>query len=80
VRDHLQCPELKSREGAASAISGYSDNASGEVEWIIHSVEDVTEVLRLEREQTRAKTFAFEQQRLVDQLRIANEALVITAA
>jgi len=48
---------------------------SGEVEWIIHSVEDVTEVVRLEHEQTQAKSFAQEQKRLVSHLRAANEAL-----
>jgi two-component system sensor kinase FixL len=47
----------------------------GEVQWIVHCVEDVTEVLRLEHEQTQARTFAEEQQRVVDQLRAANEAL-----
>ena len=50
-------------------------DAAGDVEWIIHSVEDVTEVVRLEHEQTQAKTFAREQQKLVDRLRSTNEAL-----
>jgi two-component system sensor kinase FixL len=47
----------------------------GEVEWIIHSVEDVTAVVHLAQEQMQAEAFAEQQRRLVQQLRGANEAL-----
>ena len=50
-------------------------DASGNVQWIIHCVQDPTDLLRLEQEQAQAITLAVEQQRVVDQLRAANEAL-----
>jgi two-component system sensor kinase FixL len=54
--------------------------ASGEVRWIIHCVEDVTEVMRLQDERAEAVSTALAQQRLVDQLRAANEALAKSEA
>lgn len=48
---------------------------AGKVQWIIHRVEDVTEVVRLKHEQDAASTFAAEQAHLVAQLHAANEAL-----
>lgn len=50
-------------------------DGAGEVQWLIHCVEDVTEVVHLQVEQEEAKTNAREQQRVVEQLRAANEAL-----
>lgn len=50
-------------------------NQAGEVEWIIHRVEDVTEVVRLKSEEAERDTFAQEQQRIISQLRDANEEL-----
>jgi two-component system, LuxR family, sensor kinase FixL len=50
-------------------------NQVGEVEWIIHRVEDVTELVRLKSEEAERDTFAQEQQRIISQLRAANEEL-----
>jgi PAS domain S-box-containing protein len=47
----------------------------GEVEWIIHRVEDVTELVRQGREKTERDSFAREQKQTIDQLRLANEEL-----
>ena len=43
------------------------------VEWIIHRVEDVTELVRQGREKAERDTFAKEQQLIIDRLRLANE-------
>ena len=43
------------------------------VEWIIHRVEDVTELARQGREKAERDTFAKEQQLIIDRLRLANE-------
>jgi two-component system sensor kinase FixL len=50
-------------------------NQDGAVEWIIHRVEDVTEVVRLKREEAERDTFAREQQLIIEQLRAANQEL-----
>jgi two-component system, LuxR family, sensor kinase FixL len=47
----------------------------GEVRWIIHRVEDVTELVRLKREEAERNSFAGEQQLIISQLRAANEEL-----
>ncbi len=47
----------------------------GEVAWIIHRVDDVTEIVRLKREEIARDTFVREQQVIIDQLRTANEEL-----
>ena len=47
----------------------------GEVEWIIHRVEDVTELVRQRTRGTERDKFAREQQLIIDQLRSANEKL-----
>jgi PAS domain S-box-containing protein len=48
---------------------------AGEVRWIIHFVDNVTEIVRLQHERAEAQSFVQEQQRVIDQLRAANEAL-----
>ncbi|MGP0090681.1 MAG: PAS domain S-box protein [Xanthobacteraceae bacterium] len=48
---------------------------AGEVEWIIHRVEDVTEVVRLKSEGAEHDLSAQEQQRIIGELRTANEEL-----
>lgn len=48
---------------------------AGDVQWIIHRVQDVTGVVRLKHEQDAARTFAADQRPLIDQLGAANEAL-----
>ncbi|MDR3510353.1 MAG: PAS domain S-box protein [Caulobacteraceae bacterium] len=50
-------------------------DANGAVRWIIHRVEDVTDVLRLRQEGGARDAFILEQQRIIDQLKTANEAL-----
>lgn len=48
---------------------------AGEVEWIIHRVEDVTEVVRLKSEGAEHDISTREQQRIIGELRAANEEL-----
>jgi two-component system sensor kinase FixL len=50
-------------------------NGEGEVECIIHRVEDVTEIARLESEKAEIDTLTHEQQRIVSQLRATNDEL-----
>jgi PAS domain S-box-containing protein len=50
-------------------------DAFDDIRWIVHAVEDVTEIARLQHQQHEAKDFAQEQQRMLAQLRSANEAL-----
>jgi two-component system, LuxR family, sensor kinase FixL len=50
-------------------------NQAGEVEWIIHRVEDVTEIVRLRSEEAEHLVSAQEQQTNISQLRRANEEL-----
>lgn len=50
-------------------------NESGDVQWIIHRVEDVTEIVRLKHEEAERDSFSQEQQRIIAQLRAANEDL-----
>jgi two-component system, LuxR family, sensor kinase FixL len=49
--------------------------ADGEVKWIIHRVEDVTDVVRLRQEETERGAFLLEQQSIIAQLSTANEAM-----
>lgn len=50
-------------------------NEKGEVSFILHRVEDVTELIRLQRTETARDIFAREQQIAIEHLRSANEAL-----
>ena len=50
-------------------------NDTGEVQWIIHRVDDVTEIVRLRREEAARDVSAQEQQRTIVQLRATNEDL-----
>jgi len=50
-------------------------DAKGAVRWIIHRVEDVTELVRLKREEAARDSFAGEQQLVISQLKAANEEL-----
>jgi len=50
-------------------------NDAGDVQWIIHRVEDVTELVRQGREKAERDTLACEQQSIIDRLRQANEEL-----
>jgi PAS domain S-box-containing protein len=51
-------------------------NGKDEVLWIIHRVEDVTQLVRLKAEGEARDKLAQEQQRIIDQLRSSNEQLV----
>ena len=55
-------------------------NRDGEVEWIIHRVEDVTEIVQLKSEGAERNTFVLEQQSVIDQLRSANDELARSQA
>jgi two-component system sensor kinase FixL len=48
---------------------------SGEVRWIIHRVEDVTELVRQNKLNAEQNHFAREQQNIIEQLRAANQEL-----
>lgn len=50
-------------------------DAKGEVQWIIHRVEDVTELVRLKREEAEWDSATGEQQLIISQLQAANEEL-----
>ena len=50
-------------------------NEAGDVQWIIHRVEDVTEIVRLRHEEAARDVSAQEQQRTIVQLRATNEDL-----
>jgi two-component system sensor kinase FixL len=55
-------------------------DASGDVCWIVHCVEDVTELMRLQSEREEAAGAAQAQRLLIDQLRTANLALAKSEA
>jgi two-component system, LuxR family, sensor kinase FixL len=48
---------------------------NGQVEWIIHRVQDVTETVRLKTERAEIDALTQEQQRIVTELRAANDEL-----
>ena len=50
-------------------------DASGEVRWIIHHVEDVTELMERKMESEQREELAREQQRVIKELRAANREL-----
>ena len=50
-------------------------DACGEVAWIIHRVEDVTELMRLRESASALDVLAREQQQTIERLRLANEEL-----
>ncbi len=50
-------------------------NAAGDVRFILHRVEDVTELVRLKRSEAAKDVFTKEQQIAIEHLRAANEAL-----
>ncbi len=53
-------------------------NDDGQVCFILHRVEDVTEIVRLQRAEVAKDVFAREQQIAIEHLRAANEALAIS--
>jgi len=55
-------------------------DANGDVVWIIHRVEDVTEVMLLKTEDAEQDLLVAEQQRIINQLRSANDALATSHA
>ncbi|MGQ0740838.1 MAG: PAS domain-containing protein [Alphaproteobacteria bacterium] len=50
-------------------------DANGNVKWIIHYVEDVTEIVQKRVQETQMQEFAREQQRIIRELRSANAEL-----
>lgn len=50
-------------------------NQAGEVAWILHRVEVVTEIVRLKNEEAERKLSAHQQQRVIGQLHTANQEL-----
>lgn len=50
-------------------------DARGDVQWIIHYVEDVTEIVQKRVAETQMQEFAREQQRIIKELRAANAEL-----
>lgn len=58
-----------------SPVNSPALDANGEVRWIIHCVEDVTELVRVRASDTARAEFAREQQQAVERLREANREL-----
>jgi two-component system sensor kinase FixL len=50
-------------------------DAEGMIAWILHRVDDVTEMVRLKSEEAQRRIFAREQQAIINELRASNEAL-----
>ena len=50
-------------------------DANGNVRWIIHYVEDVTEIVQKRMAESQMQEFAREQQRIIKELRVANAEL-----
>ncbi len=53
-------------------------DSAGNVAWILHRVQDVTELVRLQSEEAGSSVLAREQQMVIDQLRFANRELAET--
>ncbi len=53
-------------------------DSAGNVAWILHRVQDVTELIRLQSEEAGSSVLAREQQMVIDQLRFANRELAET--
>jgi two-component system sensor kinase FixL len=71
----IRRPDGSFEERYWSPLNTPVPNQDGEVEWIIHRVEDVTELVRLKSEGTERDMFAREQQGIINQLRAANDKL-----
>ena len=74
-RHDVRRPEGDFEERYWSPLNTPVLNESGAVAWIVHRVEDVTELVRRGQENAALATFAREQQQIVDRLRKANEDL-----
>jgi signal transduction histidine kinase/ActR/RegA family two-component response regulator len=58
-----------------SALNTPVFDGMGELRWIIHRVQDVTDLVKLRDEEASRETQIGEQQRVIEQLRIANQEL-----
>jgi two-component system, LuxR family, sensor kinase FixL len=74
-RHDIRRPDGGFEEKYWSALNSPVLNRHGEVEWIIHRVEDVTEIVRLKTERAEIDALTHEQQRIVKELRAVNEEL-----
>lgn len=68
-------PDGRFEERYWSALNKPVLNGTGAVEWIIHRVEDVTEIVRLKSERAEIDALIREQQLLVGELRTTNDEL-----
>jgi PAS domain S-box-containing protein len=76
----VQKYDIRRRDGSFeerywSPLNAPVVNDDNEVEWIIHRVEDVTELAKLKSEGAERDRFAIEQQGIINQLRAANDEL-----
>jgi two-component system, LuxR family, sensor kinase FixL len=76
----VQRPDGSFEEKYWSPLNKPVLNGEGEVEWIIHRVDDVTEILRLKSEKAEIDTLTHEQQRIVSELRATNDELAASQA
>src|SRR5262249_32597951 len=74
-RYDLRRPDGGFEEKYWSPLNSPILDANGEVRWIIHRVEDVTELVRLKKKRTEIDALTQEQQRIVGELRAANDEL-----
>jgi nitrogen fixation/metabolism regulation signal transduction histidine kinase len=76
----IRCPDGSFEERYWSPLNSPVLSRDGEVEWIIHRVGDVTEIVRLKSEGIERNAFTLEQQGIIDRLRDANDDLARSQA
>jgi two-component system sensor kinase FixL len=74
-RYDVRRPDGAFEEKYWSALNCPVLDGNGEVEWIIHRIEDVTEIVRLKNKTAEIDALTREQQRIVRELRGANDEL-----
>ncbi len=71
----IRRPDGAFEEKYWSALNSPVLDGNGEVEWIIHRIEDVTEIVRLKNKTAEIDALTREQQRILRELRAANDEL-----
>jgi two-component system, LuxR family, sensor kinase FixL len=71
----IRRPDGAFEEKHWSALNSPVLDGNGEVEWIIHHIEDVTEIVRLKNKTAEIDALTREQQRILRELRAANDEL-----
>jgi two-component system, LuxR family, sensor kinase FixL len=71
----IRRPDGAFEEKHWSALNSPVLDGNGEVEWIIHHIDDVTEIVRLKNKTAEIDALTREQQRILRELRAANDEL-----